>query len=410
MVDRLSKVETDLYSPSGNGQGLVSKVELLEKKIQQQPKPSSGLGSGATATGLQKQVAQLQATNQVLIGFAAKLQNQNNHLQNELYIQKDRQNILNLLLGGVSYIEGGTCKDEVLAFYHDILKMTSVKEQDIVKAYRKTQPRSYEEEIKKDQTTTKIQVNAPGLMFVHLSTETIRDTTIAKARSLAGQRDATHNFKYFASAMECEAVKATKEKHRHRIEKLLKDNETKEHKNRDTFHFHGARLLINGKPFQDQISTPTYAEVADHMTYQFDEIKAIQLLEVEQPHLEEGNISHVYAVRARKMDTVWLAYSKVFMAQPRASHIMMAYRLGAHQGACDDGEYKAGAKILRAMHAKKAKNCALFITREISEDATRQLGASHFTTISNLVDNTLDLLSQNATHSLQNSPTTTPSK
>ena len=92
------------------------------------------------------------------------------------------------------------------------------------------------------------------------------------------------------------------------------------------------------------------------MTYQFDEIKAIQLLEVEQPHLEEGNISHVYAVRARKMDTVQLAYSKVFMAQPRASHIMMAYRLGAHHRACDDGEYKAGAKILRAMHAKKAKN------------------------------------------------------
>ena len=256
VVDRLSKVETDLYSPSGNGQGLVSKVELLEKKIQQQPKPSSGLGSGATPTGLQKQVTQLQATNQVLIGFAAKLQNQNSHLQNELYIQKDRQNILNLLLGGVSYIEGGTCKDEVLAFYHDILKMTSVKEQDIVKAYRKTQPRSYEEEIKKDQTTTKIQVNVPGLMFVRLSTETIRDTTIAKARSLAGQRDATHNFKYFASAMECEAVKATKEKTGTGLRSCSKTMKQKNIKTEtpSAFMGHGCSSMVN--PFKTKSRHP----------------------------------------------------------------------------------------------------------------------------------------------------------
>ena len=123
----------------------------------------------------------------MLVGATSKLQYNNKHLQNQLYIQQDRSNYLNLHLGGVQEIEGKSCKHEVVEFFKDILEIPDVTTSNFVRAYRKTNPTSYTEEIRDGSNSVKLKINAPGLMFVRLSSEQLRELAVSQARKLGGR-------------------------------------------------------------------------------------------------------------------------------------------------------------------------------------------------------------------------------
>ena len=97
-----------------------------------------------------------------------------------------------------------------------------------MKVYRKSKLREFDETIKCDDgSSQKIHVTAPGVMFVRLESESLRDQAMGKARGLGGQRHAEFNYKYFVSSVECEATRATKDRHRIKIRDLVIANKNK---------------------------------------------------------------------------------------------------------------------------------------------------------------------------------------
>ena len=239
---------------------MCKQVETLEtqvkkKTVQQATAAVRPDGSAAEIQQLQLQVQALQHSNDVLLGFSSKLQKKAKSLQNELYIQKDRQNFLNLLLGGVHEVEDSTPKAEVTSFFKDILQIPTFKETDIVKAYRKSAPKDFEEHIEDEEgSAVVLKVNAPGLMFVHLQSERMREQAVIKARGLGGRRHPVHNHKYFVSPVECEATKATKSRYRNKVQALLKNN--KDNNTTDKYSIQGEDFFINGALQKDAVTPP----------------------------------------------------------------------------------------------------------------------------------------------------------
>ena len=315
----------------------------------------------------------MRRSNTVLAGVASRLQASNKSLQNQLYVQKDLQNVLNLLLGGVEELPERSPREEAVAFFKDVLQINHVSTKDFVKAYRKTEPREYEDKIKLDSgQTRRIWVKAPGIMFVRLQSEVLRDQAIAKARGLGGKRHDTDNYKYFVNSVECEATRATKEKVKHRIQKLVKGN--KEGKN-DKFYVRGTEFVVNGTLQKDFINTPTIEEINRSILQFSDSLDKLDMAQSTSPLMDEGNTFRAFLVRTKRMDILRLAYVKVFTLIPQARHVVMAYRVGKFQGSCDDEEFKAGHKLLRVLISKSLKNAAIFVSRETSG---QQLGPKRF--------------------------------
>ena len=262
LVKCVKDIESDLYGGDKPEKGLKSRMGELEKKFNKctvtpAAVTTSTVGSvqSDTVSKLQEKVSRLEQCNQVLLGVADKLQCKNKTLQNQLYVQKDHQNYLNLHLGGVHECEGKSIKEEVVAFFHDILEMTEVSEADIVKAHRKSEAREYEDTIEDDAGhAVTLQVVAPGVTFVRLQSEIIREQAMAKARLLGGKRHPEHNHKYFVAPVECEATKATKSKYKGKVRNLVQDNKAKMKK--DTFYFQGENFYVNGELQQDAITPP----------------------------------------------------------------------------------------------------------------------------------------------------------
>ena len=197
----------------------------VEKKLASNPSAGSSTDTAGDVATLRQQVVALQTSNRVPTGMASRMQTKNKSLQNQLYVLQDKQNVLNLLVGGVIEVDDATPKQEVLAFFKNILGIKDSTITDFIKAYRKSEPREYLEHVTLDNGTVKnYHVTAPGVMFVRMESEVLREIALAKARGLGGKRHAERNFKYFVTPMKCEATRATEECHKGRIQKLAKGN------------------------------------------------------------------------------------------------------------------------------------------------------------------------------------------
>ena len=224
LVTHVKDIEADLYGGDKLEKGLQHRVENLEKKANKRIPSATSSSSlqfensgelSASLIDLQDQVTKLEQCNKTLIGITDRLQRKNKSLQNQLYVQKDHQNYLNLHLGGVHECKGKTVKEEVVSFFNEILKMADVKITDIVKAYRISSTKEYEDVIADEAgSSVTLGVTAPGVTFVRLQSEYIREQAMLKARGLGGRRHQTLNHKYFVAPVECEATKATKSKNK----------------------------------------------------------------------------------------------------------------------------------------------------------------------------------------------------
>ena len=127
------------------------------------------------------------------------------------------------------------------------------------------------------------------------------------------------------------------------------------------------------------------------------ELDKIHLYNSGCPLERDGNSYHGYTVYTRSLDIVRLSYIKAVSLKPQASHIMMAYKVGNQQGSCDDGEHKAGYKLLRLLHAQKEKNIVLFVARESSG---QKLGAKQFEYILQVAEELLVFMQNVGTRSM----------
>ena len=106
LVTRVEDLETEMHGDGDPTKGLVNRVQQLEGKVQPSTinSPSASTSSSHnlsvdSATALKERIAYLEKSNEVLMGISSKLQHRNKSLQNQLYVQKDRQNYLNLHFG-----------------------------------------------------------------------------------------------------------------------------------------------------------------------------------------------------------------------------------------------------------------------------------------------------------------------
>ena len=277
-----------------------------------------------------------------------------------------------------------------MAFFHNVLELPTVKEKDIIKAYRKTAPKEFDEHIEDEEgNNVVLNVQAPGVMFVRLQSERVREQIMVQARGLGGLRHPVFNHKYFVSPVECEATKATKGKYRNKVQSLLKGN--RDNNTNDKFYFQGDEFFINGTLQEDTITAPTFAEVADTLRTRKEELDALQLHRSEVPHVQNNNKFIAYFIRTRRIDIIRLAYTRVYVEQPSASSVMMAYKLANTQGSCDDGEYNMGFKLLRLLQNKKIKHAAIFVARY---SHGQHLGAARFQVVTEVAAKLIDSLSQ----------------
>ena len=91
-----------------------------------------------------------------------------------------------------------------------------------------------------------------------------------------------------------------------------------------------------------------------------------------------GSKFNAYAVRARTLRTVDMAYMKIRAMHPYARHIMMAFDAAGEKGSCDDGETFGGLTLLKELENARLANVAFFIARQ---PGVQQMGDQRFETI-----------------------------
>ena len=156
---------------------------------------------------------------------------------------------------------------------------------------------------------------------------------------------------------------------------MLKSNKDKSDKEKDKFYFQGENFLVNGILQQDEITPLPYSEISDVLCNSSERLASLSLFESTSPNIQEGNTFKAYFIHNQFSDVVRLAYTKVFIENPDAPSIMMAYKLNSVQGSCEDSEFNTGCKLLCLLHAKKLKNAAIFV---VCHSTGQHLVPAHF--------------------------------
>ena len=365
LVSQVTKLETDIHGRDEPHKGLSKWVENLETTVSALPVTASVGDTPASNTiinNLKVKVSLLEKSNELLAGISSRLQSKNKSLQNQLYVQQDRSNFLNLLVGGVHENADLNEKEQFVVFCNDILKLAHISERDVLKAYRKTGSRETEEVVEDENgSRVVLQVFTPGLLQVRVSSEKVREQIMGKARGLGGRRHPVHNHKYFVSPVECEATKAAKSKHKQRVRHMAIANKNKDAKDKDKFYFYGEDFIVNGVLQEDEVSAPSYDEIIQALFSQKADLDALQLHWSDTTIRAEGNEFVAYMAHVHNMQAVKLAYIKVCLSEVQAASIMMAYKCGPSQGSCDDSEYNTGYKLLHLLQSKNINDGAVWL-------------------------------------------------
>lgn len=138
----------------------------------------------------------------------------------------------------------------------------------------------------------------------------------------------------------------------------------------------GDKVYVNKQLVEPEVVKPSLAEV---LVTDADELaKARKLPHALSPQLQEcGSIFQAEAVRAKSTAEVRLSYKRILTCYDaaKASHNVMAYKIGGHLGWDDDGEHGAGRFLAHWLRSQKADNICIFLTRQYGGE---RIGARRF--------------------------------
>lgn len=127
------------------------------------------------------------------------------------------------------------------------------------------------------------------------------------------------------------------------------------------------KLYINNEKFQLAVNTPT---ALTWLQMDEDQQKLIRRFPIIKGETNSTLQSHFisYAAEVNSVEEVQKAYTRVFLKEPRATHIVCAYLLPGRnfpvtQGNVDDREFGASRHILRKMQQGNYINKAVFVAR-----------------------------------------------
>ena len=196
---------------------------------------------------------------------------------------------------------------------------------------------------------------------------------MANVKNLKGVTESVSGVKCFVSVNEPEAYKAARKKFKPFLDEIRKENLTRRPAQRIKACLVDKRFFVNNKPFVVVIQPPSPAETLRVNETQETLLENLQFLE-SRVHQVQGNIFRGYAISLSKLHSVHLAYCKLRGIFPSRDHIMMAYKISAAKGSCDDGEYFGDLQIADMIAEQTKTDLAIFIVRS----AGRKLGSKRF--------------------------------
>lgn len=127
------------------------------------------------------------------------------------------------------------------------------------------------------------------------------------------------------------------------------------------------KVFVNNERYKPAVVAPTALTWLKKDENEQKEIKRVQVVRGMTDNSTTSTFIS-YVARVHSTDEVQKAYYRVFLKEPRATHIVCSYILPGpnfprQQGAIDDREFGAARQMLRKMQEANAMNCAVFIAR-----------------------------------------------
>ena len=376
VVPRLNKLEVKVDSTK-------KKIDALTREI---PMPTTGPTTWTSTAILERfeeleadvlklnqQVQKQEVSLSIVASWSDVMFHQIHSLQEQLYHNTARHMQNELIIGGIKQTKKENCREAAINFFQDKLGITA-KQNEVWYGYRK------------GSTTTKTingqKVKCPPQMVVRVAFH-LRELVMQNAKKLKDVVDPVGKYKFFVFPHLPEAFRAARTK----FKKIIADLAKKPGPTPRT-RITGTKMFVNGNIYSEIIEPPPPSKVVNRMQMYGEKIQNIPLIKTRVEN-RKGNKFYGYAVRAKTLQTVDMAYVKIRAAHPFTRHIMCVYHAAEVKGSCEDGEWFGDQTIQAVFDANGYENVAMFIVR-IPGD--QQIGAQRFEVIRMLSQELAEML------------------
>ena len=148
---------------------------------------------------------------------------------------------------------------------------------------------------------------------------------------------------------------------------LRKENQDYDDDSKLTIKIQRGSLMVNNQQVKPVVVPPKDVDILQLEHDELEEIRAVKLVEG-GTHCEKGSDYKCYAFKAKSVNEVRRAYTKVRIKHADATHISAAYRLenpiGPYrQEAIDHGDYGVGRSLLNVLKTKEIEHLGVFLVR-----------------------------------------------
>lgn len=157
------------------------------------------------------------------------------------------------------------------------------------------------------------------------------------------------------------------------------------------------KLFVNNELYKLAVVPPTALSWLQKSEEEQKEIRKFQVFKGDTNNETQSSFVS-YAARVGSIEEVRTAYNRVFLKEPRATHIVCAYILPGEnfpmmQGAIDDREFGAARQILRMMQDQNCSEVAVFVAHYYGG---QHLGPDRFRIYKELAATALNKLEQSS--------------
>lgn len=148
------------------------------------------------------------------------------------------------------------------------------------------------------------------------------------------------------------------------LRKIKEENKGKEFKDKKKYTIKQGRLFVEGEAVEDKVLVPSMSDIFPTDEDQFD----LDKIEVKTADtITEGKSEFIgMASGFFSVNDVKQIYRKVKQDHAAVDHVVMAYRKEDEEGSQDDGEHRAGKRLLQLLQDKDKQNVVVFVARYYS--------------------------------------------
>ena len=363
---KLEDVQTDISHSSGVKQALIT----IQKEVDKLKKGKVDINLGGTeAEFLQKTMDGMSAEQdahrmriELLIGIVTRQQEQLDSLKLANAGNVANNIIDNVVIGGIPFMERENCKRAARNFFIDKMGLDPHVD-DILFAERM------------GKGIIKGDMEFPPLMKVCCA-PFFRQMVWDKRQCLNGQRDPYFKWKFFVDLQCPDVFKAAHNRYKGAMEKVLADNEGKEHPS--TPKVRGTKLFVDGEMVPDPIYVPTPKDILLLSLKDHERLESIIIEESTSYTLSDSTFK-AFCSKVTSYEEVKRVYQKLKIDHVYATHIMMACAFKEGPGveifSCDDGEDGGGLLLEKMISSAELLDHALFVARW---KLGGNMGAHHF--------------------------------